>query len=319
MRASRILAFAGGGVALAVLPLLLSDYQTSLAIQILIFALLGMSIDLLAGYAGRTSLGHGAIFGVSTYIAIYWSSTLHGSPWVGILLGIIGAMALALVFALLAVRTSGVYFLLLTLALGMVVWGICLRWNSVTGAENGLRGDARPLWLATSAALYWLVLAVVALASWLAWLVVKSPFGLTLRGIRDSESRMLSLGFHSTRHLVLAFVVSGLLAGVGGGLYALFNEFVSPSTVAVAASVRGLLIAISGGIGTLFGSFLGAFVLVVLENVVSGYTERWQSVMGLLFIAMMIFAPTGLIGQWHRFWQWRRLGARDKPEQTKGT
>ncbi|MEI6115923.1 MAG: branched-chain amino acid ABC transporter permease, partial [Burkholderiales bacterium] len=131
---------------LAALPLLLSGYQTSLATLTLIYALLAMSIDILAGYAGRTPLCHGAIFGVATYVVMYFVTTLGGSPWIGMLLGILVAVAVSMVFAALAVRTTGVYFLLLTLALGMVVWGICQRWTSVTGGENGLRGAVRPAW-----------------------------------------------------------------------------------------------------------------------------------------------------------------------------
>ncbi len=296
----RLLPFLAGAAALVALPWLLPDYQLSLAVQVLVFALLGMSVDLLAGYAGRTSLGHGAIFGTATYVSLYWSATLHLSPWIGLLLGVAAAVLLALVFAALAVRTSGVYFLLLTLALGMVVWGVCLRWSSVTGGENGLRGGARPALIASGPALYWLVLAVTVVTAALAWRLVRSPFGLALRGIRDSDVRMQSLGYRTTALLIAAFVASGLIAGIGGGLYGMFNEFASPSTVALGTSVAGLLIAIIGGVGTLFGSFVGAVVLVILQNVVSDYTDRWQSVMGLMFIGLMIFAPTGLIGQWRR-------------------
>jgi branched-chain amino acid transport system permease protein len=135
-------------VALLALPFVLPSYQVSIATQILIFSVLAMSIDILAGFAGRTPLGHGAIFGISTYVVIYWTANLGGSLWIGMLLGIVAATALAVVFALLAIRTSGVYFLLLTLALGMIVWGVCLRWTSVTGGENGLRGIGRPAFLA---------------------------------------------------------------------------------------------------------------------------------------------------------------------------
>lgn len=278
------------------LPLVVSSYQMTIANEILIFALLAMSIDVLAGYAGRTSLGHGALFGISTYVVIYWTSEHGGSAWVACALGIVAATLLASVFAAFAVRVSGVYFLLLTLALGMIVWGVCLRWTSVTGGENGIRGIGRPELIASPTAFYYATLAVVLLMTLLIWRFVRSPFGLTLRGIRDSESRMRSLGYSTSVHMFIAFTITGFFAGVAGALYALFNNFVSPSTVQLSQSVEGLLMAIIGGIGTLFGSFIGAAAIILLENFVSEYTARWQMVLGLMFIGTMIFAPEGILG-----------------------
>jgi branched-chain amino acid transport system permease protein len=281
----------------AALPLGLSHYQIDLASEILIFGVLAMSIDVLAGYAGRTSLGHGAIFGVASYVVVYAIAQAGLPPLAGFLLGVVAATLIAMVFGLLAVRTSGVYFLLLTLALGMIVWGICLRWTEVTGGENGLRGDIRPAALVSPAAFYWVTLAAAVAASFAMWRFLRSPFGLSLRGIRDSESRMRSLGYNVPLHLLIGFTVSGLFAGLAGALYAVFNNFVSPSTVALTQSVAGLLMMIAGGVGTLFGGFVGAAAIITLENLVSAYTERWPSVLGLTFIAIMIFAPEGIIGK----------------------
>lgn len=294
----RVLAWiAGVAVLLLALPLVLPAYQISIAAQILIFAVLAMSIDVLAGFAGRTPLGHGAIFGLSTYVVLYWTSVLGGSLPVGIGLGIAAATVLAAIFAALAIRTSGVYFLLLTLALGMIVWGVCLRWTSVTGGENGLRGGGRPAILAGHVPFYYAVLVVVAPVTLAIWRFVHSPFGLTLRGIRDSESRMRSLGYNVPLHMFLAFTASGFFAGIAGALYAVFNDFVSPSTVQLSQSVAGLLMAITGGIGTLLGSFVGATAIILLENLVSNVTARWPTVLGLTFILIMIFAPEGIVGR----------------------
>jgi branched-chain amino acid transport system permease protein len=300
----RIAGMTGGAVAVvlavlavaAALPLVLTNYQIGLATEMLIFGVLAMSIDILAGFAGRTSLGHGAIFGVSGYVVVYASAQAGLPPLAAFALGVIAATLVAVVFALLAVRTSGVYFLLLTLALGMIVWGICLRWTQVTGGENGMRGDVRPAWLVTHQAFYWAVLAAAAVVSYAMWRFVRSPFGLTLLGIRDSESRMRSLGYNVSLHLFIGFAVSGFFAGVAGALYAMFNNFVSPSTVALAQSVEGVLMMIAGGVGTLFGGFVGAAAIIALENAVSAYTERWQMVLGVTFILIMIFAPEGIIG-----------------------
>jgi branched-chain amino acid transport system permease protein len=284
-------------IAAAGLPLVLSNYQVGLATEVLIFGILAMSIDILAGFAGRTSLGHGAIFGVSTYVVVYATAQAGLSPAAAFSCGVLAATIVASIFALLAVRTSGVYFLLLTLALGMIVWGVCLRWTQVTGGENGMRGDVRPAMLLSHTAFYWSVLAAAALVSFAMWRFVRSPFGLSLRGIRDSESRMRSLGYNVPLHLFVGFTVSGFFAGIAGALYAMFNNFVSPSTVALAQSVEGVLMMIVGGVGTLFGAFVGAAAIIALENVVSAYTERWRTVLGITFVMIMIFAPEGIIGK----------------------
>jgi branched-chain amino acid transport system permease protein len=284
-------------LAAVVAPLFLPTYYVSVATEILIFAVLAMAVDILAGFTGRTPLCHGAIFGTSTYVVIY-AVTVAGLPLpLAIVLGILAATALAALFGILAVRTSGVYFLLLTLALGLIVWGVCLRWTQVTGGENGLRGQLRTGVLTDPTTLYLIVAAVVAVLTFAMWRFVTSPFGLTLRGIKDSESRMASLGYDVPVHLTLAFTVSGFFAGVAGALYAIFNDFVSPSTVQLSQSVEGLLMAIVGGIGTLFGSFVGAFLIIALEQFVSSVTERWLMVLGVTFILIMIFAPEGVVGK----------------------
>ena len=289
--------FAVLAAALCAVPFVAPGYKTSLATEMLIFAVLAMSIDVLAGYAGRTSLGHGAIFGIAAYVVLYHVTVAGGRPWTGAALGLLAATAAAVVFALLAIRTSGVYFLLITLALGMIVWGICLRWTSVTGGENGLRGSVRPEWVAGAVPFYYFVLATTALMSFALWRFVHSPFGLTLRGIRESEVRMRTLGYNVPLHLFVGFVVSGFFAGAAGVLYAFFNSFASPATVALAQSVAGLLMVLVGGPGTLLGSFVGSVAIISLENFVSYHTERWPMVLGLLFIATMIFAPEGLVGR----------------------
>jgi branched-chain amino acid transport system permease protein len=299
----------------ALLPLALSTYQVGLATEVLIFGILAMSIDLLAGFAGRTSLAHGAIFGISTYVVIFAIEQAGYPAPLAVALGIGASTAVAAVFALLAVRTSGVYFLLLTLALGMIVWGVCLRWTEVTGGENGLRGEIRTALLVPHRNFYWLVLAVTALLSIAARRFSRSPFGLTLLGIRDSESRMQGLGYHVPLHLFIAFTVSGFFAGVAGAMYAFFNNFVSPSTVSLSQSVEALLMAIVGGIGTLFGAFVGAATIIVLENTVSAYTERWPTVLGVTFIVVMIFAPEGIVGTIRRLCGAKRVV---DPSRTEG-
>lgn len=289
--------FAALAIFLLAVPYVLTAYPQTLVTEILIFGLFAMSIDILAGFAGRTSLGHGAIFGTAGYIVAYTVATAGGDPWIGALLGIVGATVVAAIFGALAVRTSGVYFLLLTLALGMVVWGVVYRWTSVTGAENGIRGVTRPEAIQDPVVYYYFVLAVAVVMVLAIIRFVHSPFGQALRGIRESPTRMRTLGYNVPLVLGIAFTVSGFFAGVAGVLAVFLNNFVSPNSVALTQSTQGLLMAILGGIGTLWGGFVGAAVMILLQNLISFYTERWASILGLMFILTMLFAPEGLLGK----------------------
>ena len=310
MTGRRLAVLAPLPVLILAVPLLVPRYYVNLLTEVAIYAIFAMTIDILAGYAGRTPLGHGALFGIGAYFTGYTVAVRQGSVLEAVLLGLGAACAASLVFALLAIRTSGVSFLLLTLAQGMIVWGVCVRWTSVTGAENGIRGIARPAAVADPTRFYYLAVVIAALAAWAMWRFVSSPFGLTLRGIRDSESRMRTLGYNVPLHLTIGFVVSGTFAGLAGTLYAFFNTFVSPTNVALATSVKGLLMAIIGGVGTLFGSIAGAAVLILLENFVSLFTDRWPMVLGSIFVLTMIFAREGIVGKA------RLLAARSRPRLT---
>jgi branched-chain amino acid transport system permease protein len=302
------LLLAGAIVLLALLPLGVGGFYIDLATQILIFAILALTIDLLAGHAGRVPLGHAAIFGTATYVAAY-SIVTAGMPILpACLLGVAGATVTAAIFALLAVRTTGVYFLLLTLAEGMIVFGIAFRWSSVTGAENGLRGIPRPPLFAAQGAFYYLVLAAFLVVLFAIHRVLRSPFGAALRGIRESASRMAMLGYNVPLHVFLAFTLSGFFAGIGGALYALYNGFVSPATVSLTQSTEGLLMVIIGGSGRLLGPPVGAALLKLLENYVSLYTDRWPMVLGALFVVAMLVARDGVLGALAR-WATLRGGA----------
>lgn len=309
-RPSLLVLGAGVFAALVSAPFWLNSYPQTLLTEILIFGLFAASIDLLAGIAGRTSLGHGAIFGSAAYVVAWCQTSAGVDPWIAAIVGVLAATALALVFGLLAVRTEGVYFLLLTLALGMVVWGVAYRWVSVTGAESGIRGIARPPGLADNARFYWFVLGVTGVTFLALRGLVNSQFGLALRGIKQSSTRMRTLGYNVPLTLALAFTASGCVAGIAGVLGVYLNSFVSPTSVALAQSTKGLLMAILGGVGTLWGGFIGAGVMIALENLVSFYTERWALVLGGMFVLTMLYAPDGLLGTARKLWSRVKPGAR---------
>jgi branched-chain amino acid transport system permease protein len=286
---------------LLVLPVLLSPYYLGLVVKMLVFALFAMSLDLLIGYGGMASLGHAAYFGVAAYATGLLALRLGWSVWLVLPAGILVATLTAVVFGLLALRTRGSYFLMITLALSQVLWGVAFGWRSFTGGDDGLPEVPRPdlglPWsLADSIPFYYFVLFFTALGALLLVRIVASPFGYALRGIRESETRMTALGYNVWRYKFTAFVLAGTFAGLAGSLYVYFNRFVSPDYIHVARSAEVLLMVILGGAGTLIGPAIGAALLILVENIVSTYTERWLIVIGAVYILVALFAPAGLIG-----------------------
>ncbi|HKW90908.1 MAG TPA: branched-chain amino acid ABC transporter permease [Methylomirabilota bacterium] len=286
--------------ALAVVAPLLPAYPLTLLTQALIVAILAMSLDVMLGYSGMPSLGHAAYFGVGAY-AVAIMTTERQVGLLGCLaMGVVLATLTAAIFGLLAIRAAGTYFLMITLALGMVVWGLAFRWVSLTKGDNGISGVPRPTLLglefAAPVPFFYFSLVAAALVWVLMGLIVISPFGLGLRGIRGSESRMLALGYNVWLHKYAAFVISGAFAGFAGTLWAYYNGFVSPNDVQLVTSVETLLMVALGGPGTLIGSALGAGVIVFLKNFVSVYTKRWLLILGGVYIGVILFAPTGIVG-----------------------
>ena len=296
----RALLAAGAIAVLALVGPVLPAYPLTLLTQALIVGILAMSLDLLLGYSGMPSLGHAAYFGVGAY-AVAIMTTERQVGLIGCLVvGIVLATLTAALFGLLAIRAAGTYFLMITLALGMVVWGLAFRWVSLTKGDNGISGVPRPtllgLELITAVPFYYFCLVSAAVAWVLMGLLVVSPFGLGLRGIRGSESRMQALGYNVWLHKYVAFVLSGTFAGFAGTLWAYYNGFVSPNDVQLVTSVETLLMVALGGPGTLIGSMLGAGLIVFLKNFVSVYTKRWLLILGGVYIGVILFAPTGIVG-----------------------
>ena len=282
-----------------VLPQLGGPFWTGLVTQMLIFGLLALSVDLLLGHAGLFSLTHASFFAVSAYtVAIlqvrYGVPTVLAAP-----AGVLAGTLLGLLFGL-AVRTRGVYFILITIAFGYVVWGLAQRWSSFTGGDNGVTNVPFPavagFAITSHTQYYYLVLAVVILVGLAYRVLVRSPFGLALRGIKGSETRMQSLGYRTGLHLYAAFVLSAALASVAGVLYVYYNRFVNPVASAFPISVEAALMAIVGGTGTIIGPFIGAGVLLGLRNWVSSFIEMHHAIMGAVFIATVLWAPDGLVG-----------------------
>ena len=286
---------------LLVSPPFLSSFLLTLLTQALIYGILAMSLDIILGYTGLASLGHAAYFGIGAY-SVGILATRYGAAF-GITLpaGVLLAVLVAAIFGTVALRATGVYFLMITLALGMIVWGLAHRWVTMTQGDNGISAISRPdlglPWsLSLSIPFYYFALAGFLIAFWILRVIVRSPFGQTLVGIRESESRMRTLGYHVWLHKYIGFVIAGGFGGFAGVLWAYYNGFVSPVDLQLATSVEVLLMVALGGRGSLIGPALGAGIIVLLKNLVSVYTHRWLLILGAVYILTIVYAPEGILG-----------------------
>ncbi len=284
---------------LLVSPPFLSAYWVGLLTQVVILGILAMSLDLLIGYTGLPSLGHAGFFGVAAYGVGVLSTTYHAGLWTSVAGGFAIGTGLAALFGLIVSHVRDVYFLMITMALGMVLWGLSFRWIPVTGGDNGISGIPRLetlLGLPASGPIpyYYVALAVFVLCSALMTMLVKSPFGLTLQGIREHEPRMRSLGFNTWLHGYVSYVCAGAFASIAGIMWAYYNGFVSPTYLDLTASSELFLMVTLGGPATLVGPVIGAGAIVILKNVISAYTARWLLILGIVYIVTILWAPQGL-------------------------
>jgi branched-chain amino acid transport system permease protein len=303
---------------LAVLATILPSYHVGLLTEVLILALFAMSLDLLIGYTGLFSLGHAVFFGTAGYIAALLSLRVVNNFWLDAAAALLGTLALAAVFGLVALRTQGPYFLMITMALAQLPWGIAIRWRSLTGGDDGLPGVLRPElglpWsMEDTRGFFFFVLAIFLVCAAGLYTIVRSSFGQSLQGIRESEVRMRALGYNTWAYKYAAFIVAALFAGVAGVLYVYYNRFVSPVELSVLRSTEGMFMVILGGTGTLFGPAVGAAIVVLLHGVVTAFTERWNLILGLIYVVVIMFAPQGLLGQATGWVRQRRAGP-DRPE-----
>jgi branched-chain amino acid transport system permease protein len=286
-------------VLVAVFPMLAGNYPVKLVQEILVWGVFAMSLDLLMGFAGMVSFGHSAFFGVGGYVAAL-ALTRWGAGGVnGLLLPALAGAVAALVIGYFSIRVSGVYFIMLTLAFSQMFYAVTFQVDWL-GAEDGIVGVPRPrlggVEVGGSGAFHLYLVAVVLLATLALWRIVCSPFGHVLRGIHDNEGRMQAIGYPVDRYKLVAFVIAGTVAGVAGALYAQLAGSITPDAFLWTTSGEALLMVIIGGTGTLGGALLGAAAFILLQSLVSSYTERWMLLLGLTFIVFVLMLPGGIVG-----------------------
>ncbi len=297
--------------ALAILPWVLARHQLSILVDLLIFGLFAMSLDLIMGYTGMVSFGHAAYFGLGAYgsalVLIHFEPPIP----VALLAGALLAGVVAAPVGWFSTRATGIYFAMLTLAFAQLLYTVAYKWRDLTGGSDGIAGVPKTtlFWggpsLAERRTFYYLVAVIVVLSLLACHALVRSPFGRALQAIRENEHRFVSLGRDSRPFKLVVFVIAAAFAGLAGALFAPFRGFASPEVMFWVLSGQGLMMVITGGIGTLVGPLIGAMVFLLVQEILSSYTEHWMIFTGAVFVLIVIFLPGGVVGAARRWFEAR--------------
>jgi branched-chain amino acid transport system permease protein len=305
----RWIALVAAGLIVAVLlPRLgVPTFYVSLLTQTWIFAIVAMSLDLLVGFTGLVNFSHAALFGVGAYAVAIGATRFHVTGFVEVLvLGVLASVITAAIFGLVALRAEGVGFIIITIALNQIVWGLAYQWVSMSGGDNGITGLVRPhvgpFDVSANTGYYYVCLALFVISLALLMTIVRSPFGLVLKGVRETPRRMRALGYNVWLYRYLSLMIAAGFAGMAGVLFAWYNQFVGPVALSLDQSTQILIMVILGGIGTLYGQLFGALVVVFLSNELSALTQRWETVLGVIYFMVVMYAPGGLVVLVPRLW-----------------
>lgn len=290
--------------ALIAAPWVLSMYGVIMLTEILTMSLFAMSFNLLFGSTGLLSFGQAGFFGAGSYCAVL--TLIHGpsSIWAALGAGFLGGALLALPIGWLSVRRDEIYFAILTLGFGMMLFTVAHNWRSVTGGSDGLGNFTLPelnlfgwtVSLFNPRHFYFLVLVIVSVGVLLLFQVVRSPFGLLLKGTRENSNRVSFVGANVRSLRLFAFVIAGALAGLAGALFAFFNRIASPEMLHWAFSGKAVLMTILGGSGVFFGPAVGAAIFFVLEHFITAFTTNWMIFLGLILVVLVLLFPKGVLG-----------------------
>ncbi len=271
------------------------DFYLGIATQVLLYGLFATSVNVLAGYGGMVSLGHAGLLGVSAYAYAILVTSFGFGPFGAAFAAVAIGLGFSAVLGVIALRTTGISFLMITLALGQIVWGVAFRYTALTNGDNGINVPHEALFFESPVALYYLCLGTLVSCITALAVLMASPLGASIKGVRDQSRRMRTLGYNPWVIRFITFMISGLIASISGVLYLQIFQFISPHALSLTVSSEAVLMVISGGIGTLAGPVAGAGVVVLLKNVASAYTDRWVTLLGLIFLLIVIALPDGLV------------------------
>lgn len=292
------------GIALLILPFILekgcSPYYLYLAIKVLIWSLFAVSFNLVLGYGGMMSLGHAAFFGIGAYTCGLLLVKTGCPVFLAMLAGPCAAMFAGMVAAFFSVRVQGAfYFATITIAFSQVAYTVAFKWRSLTFGDDGIQGIQVPAIISTEATyinMYFFALAVTVLCIYIVWRIVKSPYGLLLRALKEDSVRATFIGMRGDRYRFIAFTISALFAGVAGVLYALLETSVAPDVLSWTSSGEVLLMSVLGGMTLFLGPAVGAAIMILLNALVTSYIKYWLFTIGTILVLIVLFCPKGVGG-----------------------
>jgi branched-chain amino acid transport system permease protein len=286
----------GWFVLLLLLPLFLPRFYVYTASIIIVSGLVATSLNFALGFGGLYQLNHAVFYGLGAYTTAILLTKTGLSPWIGFIAGPLAAALLSLVMGLICIRLSKLYFGMLQISLGSLVWATIYRWRSFTGGEDGIHGIPVPDLISTSSSAYYFTLIVSAVCFYVIYRMLKAPFGSALQGIRDNPIRSSMIGVNVRRHQLLALVIAGFFAGIGGVLFIVVDSSVFPDMLFWTLSMELCIMCLLGGWLTFFGPIVGAAVIVLVRSFVSTYTEYWSLVLGIILMLVIFFLPDGILG-----------------------
>ena len=298
---------------LCLVPLILPRFYVYLLSVILLFGLFAMSNNLPLGFGGIYQLHHAVFYGVGAYGTALVITKSDLSPWLAFLIGPLIAAALGLIMGLICIRLSKLYFGMLQISLGSLVWAFVYRWYSFTGGDDGIHGITVPDIISSYQGAYYFALIITGLSLYVLYRVLKSPYGIALQGIRDNPVRSAMIGVNVRRHQLLALIIAAFFAGTAGTLFVVVDNTVFPDMIFWTLSLEAVIMCLLGGWLTFLGPMLGAAMIVVISTFVSTYTVYWALVLGISFMLVIFFLPNGVLG-WVEDLNKRRKNGADMKE-----
>jgi branched-chain amino acid transport system permease protein len=292
----------GSGIALALLillallPLIVPRFFVYIFALIYVTSLLAMSLNLVVGHGGMFQFHHGVFYGVGAYAMALVVTKTSWPLWIGFVAGPLVAATVGLLIGWFCVRLTRLYFAMLQISLGSLIWAVVFRWYKFTGGDDGIHGIHMPPFLASLNHSYYFILVVLAISLVLMYLILKSPFGATLQAIRDNPQRCEAVGIHVRRHQLYAIVIATFFAGIAGVLFVVLERSVFPEMLFWVMSLEILIMCLLGGWFTFAGPMLGAAITVGLRTFVGRYTEYWTLILGIILILLIFFLPDGVMG-----------------------
>jgi branched-chain amino acid transport system permease protein len=283
-------------IILLILPPIVPRFYVYILSLIFVTALLAMSLNLAIGYGGLFQFHHGVFYGVGAYTLALMLTKTSLPMWIGYIAGPIAAALAGLIIGWFCVRLSQLYFGMLQISLGSLIWAIVFRWYDFTGGDDGLHGIPRPSILSSANNTYYFILLVLVICLVALYIIVKSPFGATLQAVRDNPQRCAAVGINVRRHQLVAIVIAAFFAGVAGVLFVVLERSVFPSLLFWTLSLEIFIMCLLGGWFTFAGPMLGGAIMVALRTFVGKYTEYWTLILGVILILLIFFLPEGVMG-----------------------